>query len=200
MKSQYLIHPCRGIFYKFKDYHCGYKYPINKNIMKVFPVLSLLILLGTVACKEQKNHPSGSEGSLQKSIEEIKLTDLSNKTFDIKQYKGKTVFINFWATWCKPCLEEMPSIQKAMDTLKNENIVFLFASEEASEQIEDFKKGHAFPFQFVRVENLAELNILALPTTFIFSKQGDLAFAEMGYRKWDDKTNIDLITKIAGQE
>jgi|SRR5688572_17967531 len=168
--------------------------------MNIFSKLGLFFFLGIIACKDVTKHKPDSTESVQTTIDEVKLISLTDQPIDMKQYKDKTVFINFWATWCKPCLEEMPSIQKAMDTLSNENIIFLFASEETSDQIEDFKRSHSYPFQLVRVENLAELNIMALPTTFIFNKQGNRVFSEMGYRKWDDKTNIDLITKIARQE
>ena len=47
---------------------------------------------------------------------------------------------------------------------------------------------------------MEELNIIGLPTTFIFNKNGKLVFSEMGYRKWDDPANIDLIMKIVDQE
>jgi hypothetical protein len=52
----------------------------------------------------------------------------------------------------------------------------------------------------VKAGNMEELNIMGLPTTLIFNPDGKLAFSEMGYRKWDEKTNIDLILKIAKQE
>jgi len=168
--------------------------------MNIFPKLGLFFLLGIIACKDVTKHKPDPTESVQITIDEVKLISLTDQPVSMKQYKDKTVFINFWASWCKPCLEEMPSIQKAMGTLKDENIVFLFASEETPVQIEEFKRSHGYPFQFVRAESLAELNVLALPTTFIFNKQGIRAFSEMGYRKWDDKTNIDLITKIARQE
>ena len=85
-------------------------------------------------------------------------------------------------------------IQQVSD--KNENIVFLFASDEAPDQIENFKTSHAYDFNYVKVENLEELSIMTLPTTYIVSPKGKLVFSEMGYRKWDDKQNIDLILNI----
>lgn len=87
----------------------------------------------------------------------------------------------------------MPSIQKAQDLLKNEDIVYLFASDETVEQIEKFKTNHSYPFHYVRAENMESLNIMALPTTYIFNPEGKLVFSEMGYRKWDAKENIDLL-------
>lgn len=122
---------------------------------------------------------------------------MNGQSLNMEQFNGKTLFINFWATWCKPCLQEMPSIQMTKEILKNEDIVFLFASDESVEQIEGFKTSHDFDFNYVRAENLEELNIMALPTTFIFDKKGKLVFSEMGYKKWDEKINIDLILNIS---
>ncbi|MGZ8557807.1 MAG: TlpA family protein disulfide reductase [Chitinophagaceae bacterium] len=159
-------------------------------------IVTLALLLWLAGCKEinkDKPAPPLSDGQSDK----VKLTDLENKPIHLKQLMGKTIFLNFWATWCKPCLQEMPSIQKAKDILKNENIIFLLASNESAGQIENFKKEYEYSFNYVRVENLEELNIMALPTTFIFNPRGELVFSEMGFRKWDDKKNIDLLINIA---
>ena len=157
----------------------------------------LVLLIGVWSCNDVTQEKKFPDSQLDSGIDKIQLTDLAGQTFNLKGYSGKTLFINFWATWCKPCLQEMPSIQSAMEKLKNENIEFLFASEETAEQINKFRTQHNYNFNYVRVENLPELNIMALPTTFIFDKEGKLVFSEMGYRQWDDKENIDLILNIA---
>lgn len=143
-----------------------------------------------------KNHPEENNKS-ENGLSTIRLNKLSGDAFNLDQYKGKTVFLNFWATWCKPCLQEMPSIQQAMEKLKDEQIVFLFASNEAADQIEKFKNNHNYKFNYVKIENLEELSIMALPTTYIFSRTGKLEFSEMGYRNWNDQKNIELILNIA---
>jgi thiol-disulfide isomerase/thioredoxin len=164
--------------------------------------ISILFLILTYACKnttktkdERKDQKEISQQKI--SIEQIHLTDLEDQLIEMEKYKGKTIFINFWATWCKPCREEMPSIQNAMKILKDENVEFLFASDESTEQIEEFKAAYNYSFNYVKVENLSELNIMGLPTTFIFNTKSELIFSEMGYRKWDDKANIDLILNKA---
>jgi len=163
--------------------------------MKLIYKISVLFFIVIISCKnKEKNSPVISD---KIELERIKLTDLTNKPVDMKNLLGKTLFINFWATWCKPCMEEMPSIQKAKDILKDENIVFLLASDETVEQIEQFKKGYDYSFNYVRVQNSEELNVMALPTTFIFNPDGKLVFNEMGYHQWDNKNNIDLIINIA---
>jgi thiol-disulfide isomerase/thioredoxin len=130
----------------------------------------------------------------------IVLTDLSGKTLNLDSHKGKVVFINFWATWCKPCIQEMPTLAIAQEKFKNENIVFLFASNEEPDQIEKFQKKHPYDFQYVRVENLEALNIQALPTTYIFDSEGKLKFSEAGLRAWDSVENIELISNIINNE
>ncbi len=129
-------------------------------------------------------------------IDKIRLTDTKGQTINLKQYEGKTIFINFWATWCKPCIQEMPSIKEAQNILKNEDVIFLMASNESIEVIEEFKKSKDYNFNYVRIENSEEMNVQTLPVTFIFNSKGNLVFSEAGLRKWDDKNNIDVILKI----
>lgn len=162
--------------------------------------ICLVILLVIVACTNNKRNEPGHNNSSELSVDKVKLIDVNDQPVDLTKYKGKAVFINFWATWCKPCREEMPSIQKAIAILKGENIEFLFASDETKDEIEEFKSAHKYDFKYVRVESLGELNIMGLPTTFIFNGEGKISYSEMGYRKWDDKVNIELIQNIINKK
>ena len=148
--------------------------------------LFYLLLFALLACSRAKDN----------DIAKIKLKELKGQSVDLKQYDGKTVFINFWATWCKPCIQEMPTIESAQHKLKNENVIFLLASNEEPDQIENFIAKSTYNFHYVHLENLEELNIQALPTTFVFNPEGKLKFSETGIRKWDDPNNIELIIKI----
>ena len=162
--------------------------------------IAVIIFIGLISCNEKGKEKDKDEPVLstpaKSELAKIKLTDLDSKPIDLQQYKGKTIFINFWATWCKPCLQEMPSIEKAQKILKDENIEFLFASDETTEQIIAFKTDHDYSFNYITCENMGALNIVGLPTTFIFNPKGKLVFSEMGYRKWDSKENIDLLLEI----
>ena len=159
--------------------------------------ISVALLFGIIGCNGEDKDKSASPVKLDRVIDKIRLKDLNEQSINLEQYKGKTLFINFWATWCKPCIEEMPSIEKAQNILRDKDVVFLLASGESVEEIEDFRVNHDYKFNYVRIENSEELNIHALPTTFIFDPEGNLVFSEMGDRKWDDKNNIDMILKIA---
>ncbi len=166
---------------------------INEHMNLIYKI-AIILIIAIVSCKGKvKNQPVTST---KPEIDRLKLTDLNNRPIDLGQYRGKALFINFWATWCKPCIAEMPSIQRAQDILENENIVFLLASNETAEQIQKFKNEHEYSFTYVRTENPEELNIMAMPTTFIFSPESKLVFSEMGIRKWDGTENLEIIRKI----
>jgi hypothetical protein len=81
--------------------------------------------------------------------------------------------------------------------MKDQHIEFLFASDEGIDQIADFKSSHDYPFNYVQAKNMAQLNIMALPTTYIFDKNGKLVFNEVGTRNWADKENIDLLLNLS---
>lgn len=168
-----------------------------KSICKI--TVALFIILA--GCKEKEPPNNQDKPAVVKKAESefdnIKLTELDGTPIDLHQYKNKTIFINFWATWCGPCVQEMPSIQKAKTELKDEDVLFLFASNEETEVIETFKQKQSYDFHYVKVENLEQLKIMALPTTYIFNAERKLVFSEMGYRKWDNKNNIDLILNAA---
>lgn len=127
-------------------------------------------------------------------LDKIKLQSLDGSPINMDDFKGKTVFINFWATWCKPCIMEMPTIAKAQDQLKDKNVIFLFPSNESVDLIKDFKEKRNFDFNYVQVQNMEALNIQALPTTMIFNDKGMMTFSEMGFRDWSTPENLALIT------
>ena len=141
---------------------------------------------------------SDAENQNDITLESIELKRLSGEDVDMDEFENKTVFINFWATWCKPCIQEMPTIEKAQEQLKGRNIVFLLASNESIEQIETFKDKRMFRLDYAQVQNFEALNIQALPATYIFNPQGELVFSEVGLRMWDTAENINLITKLSG--
>lgn len=149
-------------------------------------IFYLSLFFGFLACS----------GSKDNDIAKVKLKELTGQSIDLAQFEGKAVFINFWATWCKPCIQEMPTIADAQEKLKNENVIFLFASNEEPDQIEKFIKKHSYNFHYVHLENMEALKIQALPTTFIFNPEGKMKFSENGFRTWDEPENIELITKI----
>lgn len=159
--------------------------------MKLTNKLSFIFLLVAASCSQRQ----GQENATQ-IRDKIKLTELNGKSIDLNQFQGKTLFINFWATWCGPCIKEMPSIERAKNKLAESNIEFLVASNEAVDQIQSFIAKRNLNLHFVQLQNFEELGIPALPVTYIINSKGELVFSEAGYREWDDDANIELLTKI----
>ncbi len=160
-------------------------------------VLCVVLLLATLGCTSKKSSEQSSTQIVEESIiTKIKIRSLTNERIDLSQYKGKTIFINFWATWCGPCIKEMPSIERAKNILKDSNIEFILASNETVEQIQNFATKRNLNLRYVQLQNLEELAIPALPTTYIINPAGELVFSETGYREWDQAANIELLNKI----
>jgi len=155
-----------------------------------YKIFYLSLFFGFLACS----------GSKDNDIAKVKLKELTGQSIDLAQFEGKVVFINFWATWCGPCIQEMPTIEKAQTLMKGKDVVFLLASNEELDQIERFSKKNDYDFRYVQLNNMEELKIQALPTTFIFDSEGILKFSETGTRMWDESANIELITKIINHE
>ncbi|MEJ7823068.1 MAG: TlpA disulfide reductase family protein [Chitinophagaceae bacterium] len=169
---------------------------LNPSMIKN-SIIIILLLIGPTGCNNSPVEKPASTTQVMGEIDKIRLTDLKGQSIDLKTYQGKTIFINFWATWCKPCVQEMPSIVGAQNILQKENIIFLLASDESAQQIEEFSSTGKFKFKYVKIENSEEMKVQALPTTFIYNKKGNLVFSETGARKWDEKKNIDMIIKIS---
>lgn len=168
--------------------------------MKQLCPLAFVVLTGLAGCDQTATEETVSTSAKIREVDNLKLTDLNGQPVSLKQYAGKTIFINFWATWCKPCIMEMPSIEDAKDSLQNQDIVFLLASDESAEQINQFSTSHDYKFSYVRIENPEEVNVQTLPTTFIFNSKGDKVFVEAGARKWNEKNSIDTLLKIVNRK
>ncbi len=134
-------------------------------------------------------------GCKEADIDKIELAELNGDKIDMTDYRGKIVFVNFWATWCGPCIKEMPAIEEAQTALNDKEVVFLIASNEEVEEIEEFSKERSLKLHYVRVLNFEQMKIPALPTTYIFDREGKLKFSETGARQWNEPENLTLITK-----
>jgi len=123
--------------------------------------------------------------------------DLYDNKVDLSAFKGKKVLINYWATWCGPCIQEMPSLLKAQEVLKAENYVFLLVSDEAIKRISRFKDRKNYNFTYLKSRtSLASMRIFTLPTTVIFNEDGKKVKTMVGSKKWDSKQMIKKLKAL----
>ena len=116
------------------------------------------------------------------------LNDLHGREHRISELRDRVVVINFWATWCPPCIAEMPAIQRMYDALHDEGLEVLAVNAgESAEQIRLFVENFEPPLTFpvlmdLEGETFAQWRIRGLPQTFVVDGAGNLAYSAEGAR------------------
>jgi thiol-disulfide isomerase/thioredoxin len=132
--------------------------------------------------------------------EQVTFADGKGKSISLAELKGKVIFINFWATWCPPCIAEMPSIQDLYTKYKdNEQVVFIMVDVDGKyKQASDFmkKKGYTLPVYLPESEVPKEYFAGSMPTTVILDKSGKLAFHHLGAADYSDPEITGFIDKL----
>ncbi|NJB70588.1 thiol-disulfide isomerase/thioredoxin [Saonia flava] len=122
------------------------------------------------------------------------LVDVDGNTLNFETEKGKVVFVNFWATWCPPCVAEMPSIQELYNDY-GEKVSFVMVAEDKVQKAKNFitKKEYNFPVYFSKSKAPDILKSKVIPTTYIINKKGHIVIAETGAANWNsNKTRLFL--------
>ena len=133
------------------------------------------------------------------------LLTMEGDKFDFTNLKGKVVFVNFWASWCAPCVAEMPNIQKVYKEYKdNEDIMFVMIGlDRDPEKARKFiaKKEFTFPVFTPDYESgiPAIYESPSIPTTFVLSKDGFIDMKKVGMANYDSKKFRNYLDKLIGK-
>jgi len=108
--------------------------------------------------------------------------------------RNKTLFLNFWATWCGPCVAELPSIEKLYSQFGSD-IAFVCVSQENAETLKKFIqfKKYTFPVFYIDTLPPSELNATAIPSTFIISPDGEILLKHVGGADWAHESVISFL-------
>ncbi|HEY4618877.1 MAG TPA: TlpA disulfide reductase family protein [Flavobacterium sp.] len=125
------------------------------------------------------------------------LVDASGKHVSLEEYRGKVIFINFWATWCPPCIAEMPSMQKLYADYQDK-MVFLFVTTDS------FEKGNAFLVKenltlpiYQSVSNPpADMDSATIPATYLIDQQGNVILAKIGTANWNSDSFRETLDEL----
>ena len=133
---------------------------------------------------------------------EIKLKDVFGNTVSLSDFRGKIVFLNFWATWCPPCIIEMPSMEKLHRRFKDKSFVMVaINSQETDALVKSFFEKNKLSFTAL-LDSSGEVGsgfgVNALPTTFVLDKQGRIIGSALGPRDWNSQASIDLFDHLTG--
>ena len=130
----------------------------------------------------------------------LQFEDLEGSQFSLRDFRGKTLFINYWATWCNPCLAEMPSMVELYNQYKdNQDIVFLYLSKENRNTIIDYIPKDETLSQLPLYKIISDDELFStrgIPTTFIVDSSGEVVVKDVGSAIWNDQSVIDYLNNI----
>ncbi|PLX84080.1 MAG: thioredoxin [Desulfuromonas sp.] len=126
------------------------------------------------------------------------LEDVQGNKVSLADYKGKVVILNFWATWCPPCIEEMPSMEKLHQRYKGDDFVLLAVNVEENSRkiVQKFLKKNPYTFPVLldldaRVQQM--YGAYRFPETVIINRNGDIVTKVLGGRDWMDPEIVSVI-------
>lgn len=130
---------------------------------------------------------------------DINLKGINTASTNLKNFKGKNVvFLNFWGTWCAPCREEWPTIQKLYDSKKGKVDFVLIAMMDKEEDVKKFMKENNYTVPVYIAESPINGKILpkVFPTTFLLDKNGRILIKEDGTKDWNSKSVHEFINNV----
>ncbi len=135
------------------------------------------------------------------ALDSLMFVNLQNPEKKFRSMDKRFLFINFWATWCKPCIAELPELETLSQNpeIKNLSIQFAFASNEEKEKIKKFIDARNFQLPIYKYEegNLpGKLKHKTIPVTFIIDTQTGIAYKAEGLRNWDAQFIVDFLKAL----
>ena len=133
----------------------------------------------------------------------LELDDIDGNTHSLKDYRGKVVVLNFWATWCPPCVEEIPSLGRLQQAFSDEDLVVLSVDiGESRKEVEVFLQQ--VPADFPVLLNpdgttVKQWKIIAFPTTFVIDRDGVIKLAYFGGLEWDNPNVVQQLQGLVKQ-
>ena len=128
-----------------------------------------------------------------------KLASLEGEPVNFQEARGKVAVVNLWATWCPPCIAEMPSFQEVFASYGN-RVAFYFVSDEQHQTLKDFlrRKGYRLPVYRPLEPPPASFDSDRLPTTYVISAEGEIVIRKTGAADWNDTEFRATLDRLLG--
>jgi len=173
--------------------------PVRRRLVVILGGLGILALaFGVVWLQSSKYEPL----VVGMNAPDFSLPDLQGKTQRLSDYRGKVVFLNFWATWCKPCKEEMPSMQIMWENFKSEDFVMLAISMDrvtTKKDIPPFIESMKLTFPILMDswgQTDKRYKLMGVPETYIIDQDGVLREKVIGPRDWTRRESLETIVQL----
>lgn len=153
---------------------------MRHTLIKFSAVLVFLFSTCLAKAQDQVNIDTNK----QEEAVELSLVDKDGKTFKLSELKGKVLVLNFWATWCQPCIAELPSFQQLHSSLANEKEIAFLAIEmdQDYEKAAKFfkKKDYSIPLYSLGSALPSDMQTNSIPMTIIIAKNGEIVIKKIG--------------------
>jgi cytochrome c biogenesis protein CcmG/thiol:disulfide interchange protein DsbE len=169
-------------------------------------LLSIFIISTLSFSLEIKKEDHFSKAGIQlikgeKQAPNLCLEDLRGKKWELKHFKGKVVFLNFWATWCSPCKEEMPSMEELYKQFKDKDFVFLAISVDYAgvKPVKEYIEKNRYTFPVLidpKGKTLDLFGVRGIPTTFLIDQKGGLIGKAIGPRDWKKSEVVSIVNLL----
>ena len=161
------------------------------QLKKIIFKILFCFLLFSCQSNDTNNQSVSDLESLQRKTSFV---DLYENNLDLSVYKKGKIVISYWATWCAPCIKEMPGIKRAEEILEEYGYTFLLVSDETVSKISEFKNEWNFDFNFLKSSKSFEtLGVYAMPTSYIFDENGQIIETIVGAVEWDSEEMINKL-------
>jgi peroxiredoxin len=168
--------------------------------MAVLAAACLSCLAVTAACTGSGGPRLAGSVVLDRPAPEFEVRDRAGQAHRLSDFRGKVVLINFWATWCPPCLEEMPSMESLRKQMDETQLQIMALSvDESWEPVDTFLKQNAYGFGIYAdfEQKVAELyGTHMVPETYIVDKQGVILCKVVGDRDWTEPSVVAFLKNL----
>jgi peroxiredoxin len=134
------------------------------------------------------------------AIVDFELQQLGGGTRSLGSFKGKVVFLNFWATWCGPCRQEMPSMERLYKRLKGKGLEIVAVNlQEDAKAVQKFVDEHKLTFPVLLDQSGrvgATYGARSIPTTYVVDREGIVLAGTIGTREWDTEPYIRFFERL----
>jgi peroxiredoxin len=167
-----------------------------------------LALAGSISFAESESQSQSlelSEVPDRPEAVDFTLSDTDGNEHTLSEYRGKPVIVNFWATWCRPCRQEMPALQRAWEKVRGEGVMLLAVNMgDRPDWIPKFRAAISteldFPILLDPRNTLAKPWVIkGLPLTYIIDPEGRLVYHASGERKWDDPAILEKVLALKSE-
>lgn len=146
---------------------------------------------------------AGFEARAATPAPELKAQDLTGATRTLADYRGKVVLLNFWASWCPPCLREMPSMERLRLAMTGRPLAIVaLDSAETPDEVNAFLSKMKLGFPILLDpdgSNTRRWKVFALPTTFLLDAQGRVRYVLTGPTEWDEGEALEVIESLLAE-